>query len=634
MSIEKMSMLSIVGKESELDRFTVEHLINSGLQPENAMQIFENGWKLSPYNYEGRAKEEKKKCEELLKRLDLKYSKETSKDRLHLDATMDDVSVDLENIKNEIDTLDSKIITCKNEVEELEKIKEPITHLTKLNFELEKVYNLRYMRFRFGKIKRGHYHELQKKLNQLEAIMLDVQEDDDFFWIIYLTTKKNSGEVDGVLNMLDFQRIWITDVATGTPKEYVSELEKEIDNKKKEIDNLQQKFDELKTNRKEEILKLYENIKLYEKVYDIKRYMAHDNKDSFYIVGWIPVYELKEILSKIKKEKYIRYVVKTDHEAMSTPPTKLKNNFLVKPFENLVEMYGLPRYTEVDPTSFVAVTAFFMFGLMFGDVGQGVVIAIIGYILSRKKISLGNILIYGGIVATIFGFVYGSVFGREDIIHPLIVSPMDNINSMLIFGIITGGILIFIAMVINVINGFKEKDIGRVLLDKNGIAGIIFYVIILVFVGFMIFAGKQIISITVLIVILLIPLVVIFSKDTIIARINKKRKYGEKFKGEEEKEGVAEKSFDLLETLLSFASNTISFVRLSAFAINHVGLCMAVYILAGMVSSANTWIVAVIGNIIIIVLEGLIVGIQVLRLEYYELFSRFYSGDGHEYKPL
>ncbi|MCL2859167.1 MAG: hypothetical protein FWF46_01070 [Oscillospiraceae bacterium] len=634
MAIEKMSMLSIVGKESELDRFTVEYLINSGLQPENAMQILENGWKLSPYNYEGRAKEEKKKCEELLKRLNLKYSKETSKNKLHLDAPMNDVSIDLENIKNEIDELDSKIGKLKNEVEELEKIKEPITHLTNLNFQLEKVYDLRYMRFRFGKIRRIHYHELQKKLNQLEAIVLDIQEDDDFFWIIYLTTERNSGAVDGVFNMLDFKRIWITEVATGTPKEYISKLEENIGGKKKEIDELQQEFNELKENRKEKILKLYENIKLYEKVYDTKRYMARDSKGSFYIVGWIPVDELKEILYKIKKEKYIRYVVKTDHEAMSTPPTKLKNNFLVKPFENLVEMYGLPKYTEVDPTSFVAITAFFMFGLMFGDVGQGIVIAIIGYILAIKKISLGDILIYGGIAATIFGVAYGSVFGREDILRPLIVSPMNNINSMLIFGIVTGGILIFVAMVINIINGLKEKDIGRVLFDKNGIAGIIFYVVILVFVGFMIFKGKQLVPITVLIIILLVPLGVIFFKDAIITKINTKRKYGEKFKSTEEKEGTAEKSFDLLETLLSFASNTISFVRLSAFAINHVGLCMAVYILAGMVSSANTWMVAVIGNVIIIALEGLIVGIQVLRLEYYELFSRFYSGDGHEYKPL
>ena len=101
-----------------------------------------------------------------------------------------------------------------------------------------------------------------------------------------------------------------------------------------------------------------------------------------------------------------------------------------------------------------------------------------------------------------------------------------------------------------------------------------------------------------------------------------------------EKTSLVEKIFEVVEILLSFASNTISFVRVAAFAINHVGLCMAVYILSDMMTGNGSIMVTIIGNILVIVLEGLIVGIQVLRLEYYELFSRFYTGDGREYKPL
>ena len=105
-------------------------------------------------------------------------------------------------------------------------------------------------------------------------------------------------------------------------------------------------------------------------------------------------------------------------------------------------------------------------------------------------------------------------------------------------------------------------------------------------------------------------------------------------KKQKTKISFVEKFFELFEMLLSFISNTISFVRLAAFAINHVGLCMAVYILSDMVGGAGSIIVDIIGNIIVIALEGLIVSIQVLRLEYYELFSRFYSGDGREYVPI
>jgi V/A-type H+-transporting ATPase subunit I len=97
---------------------------------------------------------------------------------------------------------------------------------------------------------------------------------------------------------------------------------------------------------------------------------------------------------------------------------------------------------------------------------------------------------------------------------------------------------------------------------------------------------------------------------------------------------MVERIFELIEVLLSFASNTISFVRLAAFAINHVGLCMAVYILSGLTTGAGNLAITILGNVLVIVLEGLIVAIQVLRLEYYELFSRFYSGDGKPYKPI
>ncbi|MCL2341816.1 MAG: hypothetical protein FWC53_01875, partial [Firmicutes bacterium] len=334
----------------------------------------------------------------------------------------------------------------------------------------------------------------------------------------------------------------------------------------------------------------------------------------------------KEIAPKLKKEEDITYVVKNDDEVISTPPTKLRNNFLVKPFENLVEMYGLPRYTEIDPSSFVAITAFLMFGMMFGDVGQGLVIGIIGYILYRKKIFLGQILIGASIASVIFGFAYGSIFGLENIIPHLVISPMQNINTMMILGVASGGILILIVMIFNIINGIKERDVARVLFDKNGVAGVIFYLIILVFIGFMVFLGKNIISLGLLAILLLLPLAIIFFKENIIGIVNKRKGYGKTLHGHE-KSGILERAFEMLETLLAFASNTISFVRLSAFAINHVGLCMAIYILAQMTSGVGTFIVALIGNVIIIALEGLIVGIQVLRLEYYELFSRFYSGD-------
>ena len=163
-------------------------------------------------------------------------------------------------------------------------------------------------------------------------------------------------------------------------------------------------------------------------------------------------------------------------------------------------------------------------------------------------------------------------------------------------------------------------------METNGIAGLIFYITVLIAGIYFLLKGKMIASIGVLSIFVIVPLIAIMFKDSISKVVFKEDK--------KEKSSLVEKIFEVIEILLSFVSNTISFVRIAAFAINHVGLCMAIYILSNMMSGTGSLVVSIIGNIIVIVLEGLIVGIQVLRLEYYELFSRFYTGNGREYKPL
>jgi V/A-type H+-transporting ATPase subunit I len=203
---------------------------------------------------------------------------------------------------------------------------------------------------------------------------------------------------------------------------------------------------------------------------------------------------------------------------------------------------------------------------------------------------------------------------------------MENIQTMLIYGITVGVGLIVFAMVLNIQNGIKTGNKKKAFFDTNGIAGLFFYLIILSVGVFFLLRGRLIVSLGVLSIFVLLPLISIMFKDFLADKIFKEKT--------EEKTSMAEKLFSVVEILLSFASNTISFVRIAAFAINHVGLCMAVTVLSQMTSGSKSTLILVVGNAIVIVLEGLIVGIQVLRLEYYELFSRFYAGDGKEYKPL
>lgn len=156
--------------------------------------------------------------------------------------------------------------------------------------------------------------------------------------------------------------------------------------------------------------------------------------------------------------------------------------------------------------------------------------------------------------------------------------------------------------------------------------GLILYSFTLFLIAYYFIKGKMLININIIIAIVSVLLILILFNDKLTKILTSKK--------EQENAPFVEKIFETIEMLLSFASNTISFLRLAAFAINHVGLCMAVYLLADMTSGAGSIIISIIGNIVVIVLEGLIVGIQILRLEYYELFSRFYSGDGVEYNSI
>ena len=618
-----MKLLSVVGKEQQIDQFIANYLLESGIQPEDAIKVFDKGWKLSYFNYDNTPRNLQKRCKDAMQLIDVTYEKRNEK--VFLDKTLEELKTELDRTYENITNLKKYLAQKKEEGKTLNEKIEVVEHLKDVKINLKDLYHLRYMRFRFGKISKANYSRIQEDIKDLKTIVLEVEEDEQDLWLMYLTTDNYSKEVDSFFNIAKFERIWLADDIDGIPAEYLEKARERLSQNKLEIRKAEESFKIAKNQYSLHLTEIYEKINLYIKISNVKKYMAHDNKGNFYIVGWLPVENLNKMIPKLEQEKEIDYVVKSHDEVENIPPTKLKNGKIFQPFEEIIKMYGLPNYTELDPTKFVAITAFIMFGFMFGDVGHGAILLLIALYLWKKRHSkLGPILACGGVSAIIFGFLYGSVFGKEDVIPHLLISPMENIQTMLIAGIGMGVILILIAMILNMINAARNKDVLKILFDSNGLAGMLFYIIALATIVGFAMNGKLNVSFGIIATLLIIPLVLILFKD--------------KFDGWRKKKKVkiswVEKFFEMFEMLLSFVSNTISFVRLAAFAINHVGLCMAVYILANMLGTVGNLAVDVIGNILVIALEGLIVSIQVLRLEYYELFSRFYAGDGREYEPI
>ncbi len=304
-----------------------------------------------------------------------------------------------------------------------------------------------------------------------------------------------------------------------------------------------------------------------------------------------------------------------------------------------IRMYGLPAYNEIDPTIFVALTYSFIFGAMFGDVGQGLLLVFGGFLLYHfKKMNLAAIIGTAGIFSTFFGFMFGSIFGFEDIIDAVWLRPVDamtnvpfigKLNTVFVVAIGFGMFLILFTMILHIINGIKNHDTENIFFDTNALAGLVFYGAIVAVTGLMM-AGKKMPAVIVLLIMFVIPLLLIALKEPLTHMIDKTEP--------EEKTGIGmfitQAFFELFEVLLSYFSNTLSFIRIGAFAVSHVSMMEVVLMLAGAESGSPNMVVIVLGNLFVVGMEGLIVGIQVLRLEYYELFSRFYKGTGREFKPF
>lgn len=623
MAVEKMKLLSITGKDTDLEKFLAKNIINLDIQIEDAKKVYKKGWKLEYFSYDYTVKEYIKKCEKILD--ELQIEKDDDYWNYNIINSVSEIKEKIDNINNQYTEYINKIVDLEKENELMQKNYDIIKNLVSVDSKIENLYNLKYMKFRYGTVPTKNLEEINRKIDNTDAIYFELKREEEYTWILYLTTEEFLGKVDSFFNVQDFERIWLPKEASGTPEEFINQIEKNIKENLTKIDKEKEELRNLRIDAKEILIGAYKQLLLYENVNILKKYIVHDQNGTFYIVLWVSKDNVENIKSILSNYKNVDYDIFDDDEDIQAP-TKLKNIKIFRPFETLIKMYGVPNSKEIDPTGLVAITAFIMFGFMFGDVGHGLVIFILGLILAKRKASLGPVLAIGGISSIIFGVLYGSVFGKEDIIKPILISPMDNIQTMLISGIAVGSIFILIAMIFNIINGIKNKDLQKCLFDKNGISGFLLYGLILADVAVYFLKGQMLIPINVIVIVSIILILLILFGDTISSKLEKKK--------EQAKTPMVEKIFEIIEMTLSFASNTISFLRLAAFAINHVGLCMTVYLLADMSSGVGNIAIAIIGNIVVIALEGLIVGIQVLRLEYYELFSRFYEGNGREFKSI
>jgi len=285
-------------------------------------------------------------------------------------------------------------------------------------------------------------------------------------------------------------------------------------------------------------------------------------------------------------------------------PQLLRNPSWARPFEIFTRAFGVPAGDEVDPSPLLAFVVPLLFGYMFGDVGQGASLLVLGLVLQRRW-PLARLLIAAGLSAMLFGVLFGSVFSREDVLPAAWLHPFDAPLTVLLVPIVFGVLLLTAGQALSALESAWRNRLGEWLLGDGGF--------LLLYLGAAAsFADAR-----------ALPLAWAGLAWYLLGRSLIRRSMM----------GALEAVGQLVEDGLRLFVNTISFARVGAFALAHAGLSTAVVTLAD-AAGAGGFAVMLLGNLLIIALETLVVSVQTTRLVLFEFFTRFLRAEGRVFRPL
>ena len=638
MAISKLKLLEIEFPTEQYDAVLMKLINLDDFHPENASKFADSVHGLSVLNREN-------PYSGLMSRM------EEARDKYHLNLTNQAV----ENTRINIIHANSFFSDILEQVNSMEQIKGELQQMVDENeativqleymidtdIDFDKLFGCKYLQVRFGRIPTMNLDKLQYYDNQ-QYLFMTLYKGVKETYCGYITTENKAPEIDNIFSSLHFKRVRIPEFVHGTPEAALKVLLDEQKTAKDYIVKLETRIQSLFEKNIDEMNRIYSICKRLNDTYDAQKYVVVFEQSAA-VYGFTEEKNAMTIKKDFETLEGVHVEIQpATGDSRLTPPTKLKSNWFCEPFRMFVEMYGVPSYTDFDPTTLVAISYTFLFGMMFGDVGQGIILSLVGYVFYKwKGMQLGAVGIRLGLSSTIFGFVFGSIFGSEALferfMEPLFL-PMESSNTMtlLIAAIATGVILIIISIVFNIILNFKKKNWGELLFSQNGMAGLVFYVSALAL------AASSMASLPVTLggpiyvgLLIVLPIVLIFLKEPLTHKLE-----GEKMFPHGVGAFFTEAIFELFEVLLTFIANTMSFLRVGGFVLSHAGMMMVVYTLAQMVAGGpgiinfGYLLVVVIGNIFVMCLEGMIVGIQVLRLEFYEMFSRYYEGKGKPFVSI
>jgi V/A-type H+-transporting ATPase subunit I len=562
-------------------------------------------------------------------------SEEIKRKRLLIDdwnSTLQNTSREISALEEETSKTLKSLEAINQEAAELQKIAEIMRILERFKIDLGLLNELHLIYAVIASTPVRNVVSLGRAVSNLPVVYHYKEISDNRAFIFLATARKYSETVERILKAYDAEPFPYLERIDKKPSQVLldlrSRLRKLNEDRKDALGLIQQEAKKYQTRLQalkeiiwnvENALKAKEDIFKTEKLARISGFVP---EDSFV--------NLKETLKETLGDRFIVFPNETLN--FEDPPSALHNSSLIKPFEMITQLYGLPHYDELDPTPIIAVTFPLIFGLMFGDIGHGLIMFIGGLFLSFMIKSregwrtFCRIFAACGLGSIFAGFLFGEAFGKQ-ILTPLWLDPFDNVVMFLVFSVLVGVSQIMIGFILNFINyAIKGEyvDALTVSLPKMILYIGAIYFLLKYGLDFQSWLSGPIFFIAA-------ALIFLFFGKPILLSVSKKGRFGPV---------LGERLFEGSELLLSLISNTMSYARILALLMAHWALLTATYAVSDLVLAFPVigqpiqLLMIAGGNIAVMAFEGLIVFIHTLRLHFYEWFSKFYEGTGTAFQPF
>jgi V/A-type H+-transporting ATPase subunit I len=581
-----------------------------------------------------------RRIQSILSSLELPDTNPQNRDYVDL-ADIDKTTALVNAIESEVKGSVEAINTENKQIERFNYLLQQVEPLSDIDLDFSELQNTKYVYSVFGMMPPENIERLKTSLKRIPFVFTVLSQKRQKAAVMIATSRENTDTLNRATRSAYLDPITLPEDHKGTPREISEQLRNSITASQTKISELKNKLVSLREKNADQLITTLWNVRCSRMT--TSAFLHYGRlKYTYIIVGWVYTSSLPFLKTKIKSASpdsvFESRATARERDTLDVP-VALNNPKLIRPFQMLVKMYDQPKYSELDPTPLVAILFPLMFGAMFGDVGHGLILAILGGLATSKKVKflkflggLSPIILACGIMSMIFGFLYGSVFGYEDILKPLWLQPGTNIMTILIITIAGGIVVLSLGFLISIYNAVKIKDWSTAFFNHNGLIGLMLYWSLVGLLVTMFMPSLNIPSIIFVITTIISALGMMFS-EVFVHLIEGQHPL---FEGSFAMYFV-QAFFELFETLISFLSNSLSFVRVGAFAVAHGNLSAVFFILGEMVSpnkGVGYWVMFLLGLLFIVGFEGLIVGIQTMRLTYYEIFGKFFNGGGKQFEPL